>query len=300
MISTRDAYEEVEKQEPTEPAAGLEEKVEKAETETPKSEVTTEDKAEEVKDATESSPTKTDTDGEEKSDKKTYTQQEKINFSFSKMKKKHREEVEALNKKIAEYERQIADFKAKSRDSYQSEDEYLDAKLDAREAQRELNRSREESIHMAERQQAEAMRERVSKLYPTESLQKVYADACELGQKNGALQAMMDDKVIKDYIFGSDKSPLLVEAFCRKPEVLQKILDTSDNRKPLAMYDLEQKLTRLIEQAESKARSASQQTQTTATSAIPVVGKVANAGVNKSAPSDDWADDKELFKFARS
>lgn len=300
MITTNEAYREIE-DEPISTTAGDDVKVEeKAETETKKEEATAPEVKEEVKDDTAASP-KTDADGD-KTEKKQFTSQEKINFSFSKLKKKHAAEVEALNKKIAEQQKIIEEFNNKGRDQYKSDDEYLDAKLDAREAQRELNRSRQESLALVERQQSEAMRERVTKLYPSEGLQKVYAEACEQGQRNGALQAMMSDEVIKKYIFESDKSPLLVEAFCRKPELLQKILDTSDNRKPLACYDLEQRLSRMVEEAEAKARTQSQpNTQTTqATSAIPVVGKVANAGVNKSAPSDDWADEKELFKFARS
>lgn len=306
MISTKDVYNDLDKndgseQESVNPTAGTEHDVEKAATEPSTEQATAPEVKDDVKDTTESSP-KNDADGD-KTEKKQYTSQEKINFSFSKMKKKHREEVEALNKKIADQQRIIDEFNAKTRDQFKSDDEYLDAKLDARDAQRELARARQESLQIAERQQAEAMRERVTKLYPSEKLQQVYTEALQLGQRNGALNALMSDEVIKKYVFDSEKSPLLVEAFCRKPELLQKIMDTSDVRKPLAMYDIEQKLSNMIAQAEAKARAAAQPSTTQtpqATTAIPVVGKVANAGSNKSAPSDDWSSDKELFKFARS
>lgn len=300
MISTKEVYEDLKKddgpeQEPATTTTSDDMVDSKVETSSSTEGATASEGKEEVKDATVASP-KTDADGE---GTKKYTQQEKINFSFSKMKKKHAAEVEALNRKIQEQQKIIDDFNAKSRDSYKSDDEYLDAKLDAREAQRELNRSKQESLQLAERQQGEAMRERVQKLYPTEALQKVYTEAVEIGQKNGALQAIMEDPTIKKYVFESEKSPLLIEAFCRKPAILQKVLDTSDNRKAFAMYDIEQKLAAMVEKASQPQSTSSTQTQAT-TPAIPVVGKVANNGTGKSAPSDDWASDKELFKYARS
>lgn len=298
MISTQEAYRDDDLPETTDTA--VVDKVEtKAETETAAEPTTVEEVKEEVKEPASEAPKE---NTEDSAGKKTYTAQEKINYSFSKMKKKHAAEIEALNKTIAEQQKIIDQFNAKSRDSYASEDEYLDAKLDARDAQRELARQKAEAVRMTERQQSEAMRERVTKLYPTEALQQVYTEACQLGEKNGALQAMMEDSVVKKYIFESDKSPLLVEAFCRKPSILQNILDTSDNRKPLAMYDLEQKLLRLIETTAAKASNPQTQSSQTnnAASPIPVVGKVANNGTNKSAPSDGWASEKELFKFARS
>lgn len=301
MIDTREAYLDDETE--VTDTAVVADTIEKAETETEPTETTVPESKEEVKDDTADSPKK-DADGDKKRE---YTPQEKINYSFSKLKKKHAAEVEELNKTIEAQKKIIAEFQNKSRDSYASEDEYLDAKLDARDAQRELIRKQQEQLALAERQQSEAMRERVVKLYPTEGLQKMYREAVELGQKNGALNAMMEDAVVKKYVFDSDKSPLLIEAFCRKPAILERILDTSDNRKPLAMYDLEQKLLKMVADAEAKVQSGSQpvtqsQSQQTnpATSPIPVVGKVANNGTNKSAPSDDWASEKELFKFARS
>lgn len=300
MISTKEVYEDLKKddgpeQEPATTTTSDDMVDSKVETSSSTEGATVSEGKEEVKDATATSP-KNDADGE---GTKKYTQQEKINFSFSKMKKKHAAEVEALNKKIQEQQKIIDDFNAKSRDSYKSDDEYLDAKLDAREAQRELNRSKQESLQLAERQQGEAMRERVQKLYPTEALQKVYTEAVEIGQKNGALQAIMEDPTIKKYVFESEKSPLLIEAFCRKPAILQKVLDTSDNRKAFTMYDIEQRLAAMVEKASQPQSTSSTQTQAT-TPAIPVVGKVANNGTGKSAPSDDWASDKELFKYARS
>lgn len=308
MISTKDAYRDDEDTELT-PAGDVSAATEKPETEPKKEETTVPESKEEVKDDTGASPKTEPADNK----KPEYTPQEKINFSFSKMKKKHREETERLNARIKELEKQVADFQGKTRESFDSDEEYLDARLDARDAQRELMQTRQQSLTLAEQQQAEIMRERVTKLYPTEGLQKVYADACKIGQQNGALEAIMGDKVVKEYLFGngkdtgSDKGPLLIEAFCKQPKLLERILETSDNRKGFAMYDLEQRLAKIVEDAERKARQQTQQpaspqapTQTPATTAIPVVGKVANAGVNKSAPSDDWEDEKALFKFARS
>lgn len=307
MIDTSRVYEDLAKddgpeQEPASTTAG-DDKVEKAATEQVTEGSTEPEVHDEVKDTTVASP-KTDTDGDKNTEKQQqHTAQEKISYSFSKMKRKHREEVEALNKKIEEQQKIIDQFNAKTRDSFKSEDEYLDAKLDARDAQRELDRARQESLQMAERQQAESMRERVTKLYPSEQLQTVYTEALQMGQKNGALEAMMSDPVVKKYIFESEKSPLLVEAFSRKPALLEKILDTSDIRKPLAMYDLEQRLSNMIAQAEARAKEAQSSNSTSqapATKTVPIVGKVANAGKNAPGPSDDWGSDDEAFAFVRS
>lgn len=238
-------------------------------------------------------------------DKRQYTPQEKINFSFSKMKKKHREEVELLNRRIAEQQKIIDEFNGKKRDDYPDEDAYLDAKLDYRDAKRAVAQSENERMQLEEAQNAEVMRERVGKLYPTEQLQQMYREVCELGQKNGAVEAMLGDATIRKYIFDSDASPLLIEAFCRKPELLQKTLEMADSRKGFYMYGLEVQLQKMVADAEAKAKAAQNQPQTTQPQQqlqqpqIPVVGKVANAGANKSGPVDDWASDDELFRFAR-
>lgn len=224
----------------------------------------------------------------------TRTQQDKLGHSFAKLKQKHKAEVEGLKNEIAELKKQLETKVVKS--DYATDDEYLDAKLEERLAKKELER-KQKQLDNADKESSMAFyKERAMALYPSKVEQDAYTEAYKLGLNNGAINTVYNDPIMRDFIHESEFGPKLIEHFCHKPDVAERLSNMSTARKSVELVGLE---TRLKNYLERLAATQSVQPKEQLKVKAPVVGNVANKGSNKT-DTDRFNSDEELWEFMKS
>lgn len=223
------------------------------------------------------------------------TQQDKLGHSFAKLKQKHKAEVEGLKNEIAELKKQLETKVVKS--DYESEEEYLDAKLEEKLAKKELA-SKEKQLDNANNDSSMAFyKERAMVLYPTKVEQDAYSDAYRLGLNNGAINMVYSDPIMRDFIHESDYGPKLIEHFCHKPDVAERLSSMSTARKSVELVALESRLKNYLERLANTPKQV--QPKDKLKVKAPVVGNVANKGNNK-INDDRFNSDEDLWEFLKS
>lgn len=243
-------------------------------------------------------------DGEKPSEKRSFSNQEKINHAFAEIKAKSQRKIQAYEARIAELEKQLAK-PIPAKETFKTEDDYFDAraahvhKRDALEAtNRELTEEQRELSTKVEQAKFEEH-------YPTEDAQKRFSEAWAIGQSNGVIKAIKEDQVVGSFFRESPLTPKLIEHFCRKPSALEEIISISDpHRKQMELYSLEQRMKNYLRSNAKAAPSSKSEAKPTAASPakakIPVLGSQVKAAANKSKDADDFASDDEVFAFIRS
>lgn len=226
------------------------------------------------------------------------TQQQKLDHSYSQLKRQARERESALKARIEELEKQLASKPDKK--DFSDEDKYLDARMDYRDAQRELAGARKELETNGDNVNLQIFAERARSLYPNQESQAVYKQAYSMGLQNGAVDAVFGDKSIRDFIHDSELGPRLLEHFCRKPDVLQSLLDMSEARKSYELVSLEKRLYKFLQGqqgGQQKTNPVQKQVQVQA----PVVGAPTNKGSSGSVGDKNrFGSDEDVFKYLRN
>lgn len=229
------------------------------------------------------------------------TQQEKLGHSFSKLKAKHKAEVDGLKKEIEDLKKQLENKVVKS--DFENEEEYLDAKLEEKLAKKELAKKEQELDNKQSNGVMEFYTERARILYPTKQEQDAYTKAYQKGVNEGTIELVMGDSIIKEFIHESEFGPKLIEHFCMRPEVAERLSNMGTARKSVELVALESRLKNYLEKLASKEAQPKVETQNSSKEKLkvkaPVIGKVANKGVNKTN-EDRFNSDEDLWEFMRS
>lgn len=238
-----------------------------------------------------------------KESKPKWSHQEQVNHSFSKLKQKHKAEVEGLKKEIENLKKQLENKVVKS--DYEDEDAYLDAKLEEKMAKRELAKKEQELDNKTSNGVLEYYTERARVLYPTKIEQDAYTKAYNKGISEGTIDIVMKDQIIREFINESEYGPKLIEHFCMKPDVASTLSEMGTARKSVELVALETRLKNYLERLSKKSNDVPNASQNQGSSKdnlkvkAPVIGKVANKGANK-INEDRFQSDDDLWEFMRS
>lgn len=240
----------------------------------------------------------------ESKSKSKYTQQDKINHSFSKLKAKNKAKIERLESEIASLKKQLEQHQNKTVNDFKSQEEYLDARQDARWNLRELEKRNNELKELKDEQIIERNQNRFNTLYATEEAKQSYIEAWNIGKQNGVLEAINNDKVIMDFLHDSEYGPKLLEHFIRRPEVLERFINIENTgRKNHELYSLEDRLVKFLSSQNNKTVTKEEPEH----KSLVVENKNSNSIIGKQITksdtiksTDDFASDDDVFAFIRN
>lgn len=221
-------------------------------------------------------------------------QQEKLGHSFAKLKQKHKQELETLKGEIEQLKKQLETKVVKT--DFEDEDAYLDAKLNERLAKRELDQKQKELDSSSDNLNIQLYTERAKTLYPTSVEQQAYTRAYKKGIEEGTINLVMGDSLIREFIHESEYGPKLIEHFCQKPEVAERLSTMGVARKSVELVALETRLANYLNKLKTDTQVQSKEKMKVK---APAVGSVANKGANKTN-EDRFQTDEDLWEFMRS
>ncbi len=243
----------------------------------------------------------------EKNKKKKYSKEEKTKHAFAKLKNKlkskHKEEINKLRAEIESLKKR--ESKKIDKNSFESDEEYLNAYTQNRFEELANSQKLESASEQLRQKEYQANQNKIKRFYRDEKSFNEYVKTWELGQQNGALEAISNDAVITEFLRESDYSPKLIEHFVKRVDVLNDYLNMSDRRKQFELYNLEKRLEAFLL---SQDNVSSQKQNTSARKRIvfkrgersknPVIGSVTKnvKSVNKNG---DWSDD-DYINFVRN
>ena len=229
---------------------------------------------------------------------------DRVQRRFDRLKRNHQEKIRKRDARIASLQEdldkanaEIERLKKLGENGKIPEDQLIDARVDARTAQRELDRERAAKDEDRVENLREMIAERISTLYPTEKARSVYSEAIANGKRNGAFDSAMKDKVVREFITDSDLGPKLTEHFCRKPDVLNRLLSMSDERRRHELFAMEARLDAFLRSGGKKSAKKENQ-QPEKGKQAPAIGKQANRGPANKVNADFESDD-DVFAFVR-
>lgn len=229
--------------------------------------------------------------------KPTHEEQEK--FAFTKLKNKERQKREKL---IADYESKIkslneelSKFKDLKKENFQSDDEYIDYRLDQKLKEQESNRLQIAKANAEAEAFEEINQQRIAYCFPEEKDREIYnkliaesaPDFVEL------LEKADPDNAVLSYLDDSDIAPLLIRVMMTKPEIRNEVLSKRNAySKVLALDNLAKRLTyakSVVDKRRTKTNDTTVETAPKQKQSIPVVGKVAKsesaAAIDKNDPN---------------
>lgn len=234
--------------------------------------------------------------------KSKYTQQEKINHSFSKLKAKNKAKIEKLESENERLRKELESYRNKTVEDFKSQEEYLDARQDARWNIKEIERRQAEIDELKQEEIAATNRNRFNTLYSTDEEKKNYAEAWEIGKQNGVLEAIASDKDIMNFINDSEYGPKLIEHFIRRPSVLQGFMNMNTGRKNFELYSMEKRLAKFLNDQATKVNQVKEPDNKSLVenkNSNSIIGKqVTKSDTIKS--TDDFASDDDVFAFIRN
>lgn len=235
----------------------------------------------------------------------------KVQRKFDRLKRNHAAKMQKRDEKIAkltedlEKEKRELEVLRKEKAEGKATDEQVDdARLNARFAERELQREQEQRGSEYAENVRELVQARIDDLYPTDKAKNAYSEAIKMGQGNGAFKAVFSDEVTRRFLMDSDLGPKLTEHFCRRPEVFEHLLSLSEERRKHELFAMEARLGLFLKnQAGKKPGNSSPADPKNPQNRgqAPAIGKQANRGNgNNVNPNGDWASDDEVFQYVRS
>lgn len=230
---------------------------------------------------------------------------DRVQRRFDRLKRNHQAKIQKRDARIAALQEdldkanaEIERLKKLGENGKVPEDQLIDARVDARTAQRELDRERAAKDEDRVENLREMIAERISTLYPTEKARSVYSEAIAMGKRNGAFDSAMKDAVVREFITDSDLGPKLTEHFCRKPEVLNRLLSMSDERRRHELFAMEARLDAFLRSGGKKTAKKENQQPDGKANQAPAIGKQANRGPANKVNADFESDD-DVFAFVR-
>lgn len=220
--------------------------------------------------------------------------QERINHAFQREKSRHKAEIEAKDKRIAELEERVKKYSVLEQGDFDPNDvkSYIDHKLALQKEQGELaslKKERDDMVASDMRREAnERHRQQVDECFTDDESREHYWNLLRNGGEKFQefLSDYDPDGTIDSFIGDSRIAPLMISTLMRNTDVLKNIVEMRNPmRKMLALQQLENRL--LV----SRKVGMSRQTQTGKPNKapLPIVGsQVQNPGSSTTSTKRDW------------
>lgn len=184
------------------------------------------------------------------SNNKKYTRAERQKHAF----KVQRDKLKESKARIKELEDKLAKYDGLDKDKFDSEDKYIDYKIDMKSDKRELERLKNEQTAQQMEYANELAEQRIKNNFSNEQEEQEYRQLLdvamnnfdrlhpEYGIKNFA-DLVSEDRTVLEYLADSDNAPRLIRHFIAKPESLLKIMRLSSPlNKHAALDKMEQSM----------------------------------------------------------
>ena len=184
------------------------------------------------------------------SNNKKYTRAERQKHAF----KVQRDKLKESKARIKELEDKLAKYDGIDKDKFDSEDKYIDYKIDMKSDKRELERLKNEQTAQQMEYANELSEQRIKNNFSDEKEEQEYRQLLdvamnnfdrlhtEYGIKNFA-DLVSEDRTVLEYLADSDNAPRLIRHFIAKPESLLKIMRLSSPlNKHAALDKMEQSM----------------------------------------------------------
>ena len=224
------------------------------------------------------------------------SKQDRINHAFQREKARHREQLEAANKRIAELEEKVKKYSVLEQSDFDPNDmkSYIDHKFALQGEQAELENlkaSRDKMVADDRMSEAKARHEQqVNDCFNSDDEKEHYwALLRNGGSEFRKFLNDYDDGTIDQFIGDSEIAPVMISTLMRNPDILRSIVEKRNPiRKAIALQQLE---TRLQLQRKIGVKTQSQGTDQPQkpTQRLPIIGsQVANPGSSTESKKTDW------------
>lgn len=186
----------------------------------------------------------------ESNNNKKYTRAERQKHAF----KVQRDKLKESKARIKELEDKLAKYDGLDKDKFDSEDKYIDYKIDMKSDKRELERLKNEQTAQQMEYANDLAEQRIKNNFSNEQEEQEYRQLLdvamnnfdrlhpEYGIKNFA-DLVSEDRTVLEYLADSDNAPRLIRHFIAKPESLFKIMRLSSPlNKHAALDKMEQSM----------------------------------------------------------
>lgn len=186
----------------------------------------------------------------ESNNNKKYTRAERQKHAF----KVQRDKLKESKARIKELEDKLAKYDGLDKDKFDSEDKYIDYKIDMKTDKRELERLKNEQTAQQMEYANDLAEQRIKNNFSNEQEEQEYRQLLdvamnnfdrlhpEYGIKNFA-DLVSEDRTVLEYLADSDNAPRLIRHFIAKPESLLKIMRLSSPlNKHAALDKMEQSM----------------------------------------------------------
>ena len=218
------------------------------------------------------------------SSKKRYTKEERQKHAF----KLQRDKLKESQNRIKELEEKLSKYDGLDKDKFDSEDKYIDYKIDMKSDKRELERLKQERIQQQIEYAKDISEQRILDNFSDSQEQEEYRKLLNIATHNfSALHPeygidnfadlIAEDKTVLEYLADSDNSPRLIRHFIAKPESLLKIMRmTSPLNKHAALDKMEQAMVNYFRTKNVKVKP------------LQSTGRVVNNRINNTSDTDKW------------
>ena len=220
----------------------------------------------------------------ESNNNKKYTRAERQKHAF----KVQRDKLKESKARIKELEDKLAKYDGLDKDKFDSEDKYIDYKIDMKSDKRELERLKQERIQQQIEYAKDISEQRILDNFSDSQEQEEYRKLLNIATHNfSALHPeygidnfadlIAEDKTVLEYLADSDNSPRLIRHFIAKPESLLKIMRmTSPLNKHAALDKMEQAMVNYFRTKNVKVKP------------LQSTGRVVNNRINNTSDTDKW------------
>ena len=192
----------------------------------------------------------TESNNNNNNNNKKYTRAERQKHAF----KVQRDKLKESKARIKELEDRLAKYDGLDKDKFDSEDKYIDYKIDMKSDKRELERLKNEQTAQQMEYANDLAEQRIKNNFSNEQEEQEYRQLLdvamnnfdrlhpEYGIKNFA-DLVSEDRTVLEYLADSDNAPRLIRHFIAKPESLLKIMRLSSPlNKHAALDKMEQSM----------------------------------------------------------
>lgn len=210
------------------------------------------------------------------------TKEEKEKYAFTKLKNKERQKRERLindyETKIKTLNDELAKFKDLKKDSFNSDEDYVDYLVSRKMKEQETSRLEIAKANAEAEAFDEINQQRIMNCFPDEKDRESYNRLIQTSAKPFVelLEKADPDNAILSYLDDCEIAPLLIRVMMTKPEYRNEILSKKNPySKVMAIDNLAKRLS-YAKSVIDKRRSSSneKETQQNTKPTIPVVGKV--------------------------
>lgn len=222
--------------------------------------------------------------------------QERINHAFQREKSRHKAEIEAKDKRIAELEERVKKYSVLEQGDFDPNDvkSYIDHKLALQNEQSELANLKKErdDIVAADRQREanERHAQQVNECFDEDGKNHYWNLLRNGGDKFKDFLAEYDDGTIDSFIGDSSIAPLMISALMRNTDTLRNIVEIRNPmRKMLALQQLENRLLISRKVGMSRQTQTGTQQQKPTKTQLPILGsQVSTPGSSAESTKHDW------------